>query len=314
MLKQAVEYPPDKRKTRVNSIVDLIGNTPLIKLENITKDISPAVEVYAKAEWFNPGGSVKDRPAKKMVIEGINSGELTRDKIIMDSSSGNTAIAYAMIGAALQYQVELVMPLNVNIERKQALQAYGAKIIYSDPLEGSDGAIRHARKLKKENPDKYFMPDQYNNPNNPLAHYETTAPEIWQQTGGRITHFIAGLGTSGTFMGTSRKLKELNPAIECTAIQPAESLHGLEGMKHMPTSLVPGIYREEEADVVEFVSTENSYRIMKEILDTEGLFIGHSGGAAIYYALEQAKQLDEGVVVTILPDAGFRYLSDRLWW
>lgn len=310
----SVEKPKHKRDKRVVSIVDLIGNTPLVKLSNITKDISPKVEVYAKAEWFNPGGSVKDRPAKKMIEEGIKSGELTKDKIIMDSSSGNTAIAYAMIGAALRYKVELVMPLNVNIERKKALAAYGAKIIYSDPLEGSDGAIRHAQKLKEENPDKYFMPDQYNNPNNPRAHYETTAPEIWEQTGGRVTHFLAGLGTSGTFMGTSRRLKELNSNIEVTAIQPAEALHGLEGMKHMPTSLVPGIYKEHEADILEFVSTENSYRVMKELLDAEGIFIGHSGGAAIYAALEKAKTLDEGVIVTILPDAGFRYLSDGLWW
>ncbi|NIP30026.1 MAG: pyridoxal-phosphate dependent enzyme [Candidatus Dadabacteria bacterium] len=303
-----------KAKQRVNSVVELIGNTPLLKLSNITKDLSPDVEVYVKAEWFNPGGSIKDRPARKMVLEGIKSGELTKDKILMDSSSGNTAIAYAMIGAALQYKVELVTPLNINIERKKALEAYGAKIIYSDPLEGSDGAIRLAHKLKNENPDKYFMPDQYNNINNPLSHYETTAPEIWEQTGGKVTHFLAGLGTSGTFMGASRKLKELNGEIYTIAIQPAESLHGLEGMKHMPTSIVPGIYDSTFPDEIKFVSTEDSYNIMKRLMDEEGLFIGHSGGASVFAALECAKSLNEGVIVTILPDAGYRYLSGELWW
>ncbi len=299
---------------RAASVIELVGNTPLIKLTSMTEGISPDVEVYAKAEWFNPGGSVKDRPALWMILDGINSGKLTHDKILMDSSSGNTAIAYAMFGAALGYEVELVTPLNVNIERKKTLTAFGAKIIYSDPLEGSDGAIRLARKLKEENHDKYFMPDQYNNPANPQSHYDTTATEIWEQTEGRVTHFLAGLGTSGTFMGTSRRLKELNPDIYTISIEPAESLHGLEGMKHMPTSIVPGIYDDTKADELVRVTTEDAYDTMKELLRKEGIFVGHSGGAVAYAALECAKNLDEGVVVTVFPDGGYRYLSGGIWW
>jgi cysteine synthase B len=227
----------EKRK-RVESVIDLIGNTPLIRLTKIVESLNPDIEVYAKAEWFNPGGSIKDRPALWMILDGIRTGKLSRNKIIMDSSSGNTAIAYAMIGAALDYRVELVTPANMNTERKRTLEAFGAKMILSDSLEGSDGAIKVARRLKAENPDKYFMPDQYNNPANPLSHYETTAPEIWQQTHGRVTHFLAGIGTSGTLMGTGRRLKEFNPNIKVIAIEPAEPLHGLEGLKHMATSIV----------------------------------------------------------------------------
>lgn len=310
----AREKTDDTRLKRADSVIELIGNTPLIRLNNITEDLSPGVEIYAKAEWFNPGGSVKDRPALWMVLDGIRTGKLTHDKILMDSSSGNTAIAYAMIGAALGYRVELVIPENVNIERKKTLEAFGAKIIYSDPLEGSDGAIRLARKLKKDYPDKYFMPDQYNNPANPKAHYDTTAMEIWEQTGGRVTHFVAGLGTSGTFMGTSRRLKELNPNIHTVAVEPSEALHGLEGMKHMPTSIVPGIYNPDSADELMRVDTEDAYIAMKDLLKKEGIFIGHSGGAVAYAVLEQAKRLDEGVLVTVFPDGGYRYLSGGLWW
>ena len=299
---------------RAESVIDLVGNTPLIKLTHWTEGISPKVEVYAKAEWFNPGGSVKDRPALWMIFDGINSGQLTHDKILMDSSSGNTAISYAMFGAALGYKVELVTPLNMNIERKKTLTAFGSKIIYSDPLEGSDGAIRLARKLKAENPDKYFMPDQYNNPANPQSHYDTTALEIWDQTEGRVTHFLAGLGTSGTFMGTSRRLKELNPNIKTISIEPAESLHGLEGMKHMPTSIVPGIYDSTMADELVRVSTEDAYDTMKDLLKKEGIFVGHSSGAVAYAALECAKTLEEGVLVTVFPDGGYRYLSGGIWW
>jgi len=303
----------EKRK-RVESVVDLIGNTPLIRLTKIVDGLSPDVEIYAKAEWFNPGGSIKDRPAIWMILDGIHTGKLSRDKIIMDSSSGNTAIAYAMIGAALDYRVELVTPANMNIERKRTLEAFGAKTILSDSLEGSDGAIKVARKLKAENPDKYFMPDQYNNPANPLSHYETTAPEIWQQTHGRVTHFLAGIGTSGTLMGTGKRLKEFNPNIKVIAIEPAESLHGLEGLKHMATSIVPGIYDPTFADGKIEISTEDSYRVMKELLKKEGLFVGHSSGAASHATLEYAKSLKEGVVVTILPDGGYRYLSGGIWW
>ncbi len=304
----------DSRLKRADSVMDLVGGTPLIKLTHVTEGLGPGVEVYAKAEWFNPGGSVKDRPALWMILEGIRSGKLTHDKILMDSSSGNTAIAYAMFGAALGYEVELVTPLNINIERKKTLQAFGSKIIYSDPLEGSDGAIRLARKLKEENPDKYFMPDQYNNPQNPRAHYETTAVEIWEQTGGRVTHFLAGLGTSGTFMGTSKRLKEFNPNVRTIAIEPAEALHGLEGMKHMPTSIVPGIYDSAFPDELVRVSTEDAYNLMKDLLKKEGIFIGHSGGAVAYATLEYAKKLEEGVLVTVFPDGGYRYLSGGIWW
>ncbi len=303
---------PDKK--RAESIVDLIGNTPLIRLSKITEGLSPNVEVHVKAEWLNPGGSVKDRPALWMILDGIKKGLLTHDKVIMDSSSGNTAIAYAMIGAALGYKVELVTPENVNVERKKTLEAFGAKIIFSDSLEGSDGAIKVAKKLKRENPDKYFMPDQYNNPANTLSHYETTGPEIWLQTKGRVTHFIAGMGTSGTVMGTGRRLKELNPRIKVIAIQPAEPLHGLEGLKHMATSIVPGIYDPTFPDEMMYVSTDDSYRIMKELVKKEGIFVGHSGGAAVYATLEYAKRLKEGVIVTILPDGGYRYLSGGIWW
>lgn len=296
------------------SLLELIGNTPLISFSDIYDDISPGVEMYAKAEWFNPGGSVKDRAAYRMIMDGIDSGELTRDKIIMDSSSGNTAIAYAMIGMTLGYKVELVTPQNINFERKKVLEAYGAKVINSDPLEGSDGAILLARKLKEENPKKYFMPDQYNNPSNPLAHYHTTAPEIWEQTDKKITHFIAGMGTSGTVMGTGARLKEYNKKIKVIAMQPAESLHGLEGLKHMPSSIQPGIFKESFPDEIMGMGTEESYDMMKYVMDKKGLFVGHSGGAAIQAVYEVAKTLDSGVIVTVLPDSGFRYLSEGIWW
>jgi len=304
----------ETRLKKADSVIDLVGDTPLIRLTHVTEDLSAGVEVYAKAEWFNPGGSVKDRPALWMILDGIRTGKLTPDKILMDSSSGNTAIAYAMIGAALGYKVELVIPENINIERKKTLQAFGSKIIYSDPLEGSDGAIRLARKLKAENPEKYFMPDQYNNPENPKSHYDSTAVEIWEQTQGRVTHFVAGLGTSGTFMGTSKRLKELNPEIAAIAVEPAEALHGLEGMKHMPTSIVPGIYDSAFPDELVRVATEDAYDFMKELLKKEGIFIGHSGGAVAFAAVEYAKKLKEGVLVTVFPDGGYRYLSGGIWW
>lgn len=311
LIKQAKTH---QRKKTVRSIIDLIGNTPLIRLKKISESYNPKVEIFAKAEWFNPGGSVKDRPALNMIMDGINTGNLTKEKIIMDSSSGNTAIAYAMIGAALGYKVELVIPLNINIERKKTSEAYGAKIIFSDPLEGSDGAILFAKKLYEENTDKYFMPDQYNNPANPESHYKTTANEIWEQTNGSITHFFASLGTSGTFMGAGKRLKELNPDIRIIAIQPAESLHGLEGMKHMSTSLVPGIYDSTFPDEIINVSTEDAYNMMQDILLKEGIFLGHSGGAVAYATLNYSKKIDEGVLVTIFPDSGYRYLSEGIWW
>lgn len=295
------------------SVVDLIGNTPLLKLERIA-DIPPDVEIYAKAEWLNPGGSVKDRAARKMVSEAIRNGELKGERSIMDSSSGNTAIAYAMIGAALGIPVTIVAPENINAERKKTIEAFGAGIVYSDPIEGSDGAILLARELKARDSGKYFMPDQYNNPLNPLAHYETTGPEIWEQTGGRVTHFMAGAGTGGTIMGVSRRLKELNPQIRTFAIQPAEAIHGLEGLKHMETSIVPGIYDPGGFDETVFVSTEDAYAMMESMVRREGLFVGHSGGAAVCAAVGKAQTLESGVIVTVLPDSGMRYLSEKLWW
>jgi cysteine synthase B len=269
--------------------------------------------VYAKAEFMNPGGSVKDRPALRMIVEGERSGRLTHDKVIMDSTSGNTGIAYAMIGAAKRYRVKLVMPSNVSNERRELVAAYGAEVVYSDALEGSDGAIRLVREIYAADPDRYFMPDQYNNDANWRAHYESTGPEIWEQTEGRITHFIAGLGTSGTFMGTSRRLKELNPAVQCISVQPAEPWHGLEGLKHMPTSIVPGFYDPALADENMGVETEPAYEIARTLAQQEGILAGHSSGAALWAAREVARRSNSGVIVTVLADGGDRYISTGLY-
>ncbi|MDC0897481.1 pyridoxal-phosphate dependent enzyme [Desulfobacterota bacterium] len=298
---------------KIDSIIDLIGNTPLIKLNKFS-ELSTDKNIYIKAEWFNPGGSIKDRAALCMIKEGIKAGKLTKEKTIMDSSSGNTAIAYAMIGSALGFKVELVTPENINIERKKTLEAYGAKIIYSSPFEGSDGAILEARKLAKEFSDKYFMPDQYNNTANPLAHYTTTGPEIWEQTKGKITHLISGIGTSGTVMGTGRYLKSMNKEIKIVGVQPDEPLHGLEGLKHIPSSIVPGIYNEQELDILYNANTEESYIIMEKLMQLEGMFVGHSGGAVVLSALEILKETDIANIVCVVPDGGYRYLSGGVWW
>lgn len=292
----------------LHSILEKIGNTPLIRLREVVQDLPKKVEVYAKAEFFNPAGSVKDRPAYRMIQEGIRSGQLTKNQVIMDPTSGNTGVAYAMIGAALGYEVELVVPQNVSQQRKDIAESFGAKLTYSSAMEGSDGAIRLARKIKEENPEKYFMPDQYNNPFNPQAHYDTTGVEIYEQTEGRITHFITGVGTTGTVMGVSRRLKDYNSRIVTLACEPEESLHGLEGLKHMATSIVPGIYHPETLDGVRFVKTEDGYDMAERLAKEEGLFVGHSSGANIWSALEVAKELNEGVVVTILCDGGDRYI------
>tara|TARA_B100001559_G_scaffold67646_1_gene54935 strand:+ start:368 stop:1291 length:924 start_codon:yes stop_codon:yes gene_type:complete len=298
---------------KIDSIIDLIGNTPLIKLNQFS-ELSSDKKIYIKAEWFNPGGSIKDRAALSMIKEGIKKGSLTKEKTIMDSSSGNTAIAYAMIGSALGFKVELVTPENINIERKKTLEAYGAKIIYSSPFEGSDGAILEARKLARNFPDKYFMPDQYNNIANPLAHYQTTGPEIWNQTNGEITHLISGIGTSGTVMGTGRYLKSMNEKIKIVGVQPDEPLHGLEGLKHIPSSIVPGIYNEEELDILYNANTEKSYLIMEKLMQLEGMFVGHSGGAVVLSALEILRESDAANIVCVIPDGGYRYLSGGVWW
>jgi cysteine synthase B len=291
---------------------ELVGNTPLLRLRNIAAQAN-GVEIYAKAEWFNPGGSVKDRPALNMILEGERAGLLTPDKIILDATSGNTGIAYAWIGAARGYRVKLALPQNASEERKRILRSYGAELVLTSPLEGSDGAIREARRLYAENPDLYFYSDQYNNSANWKAHYETTALEIFQQTGGRITHFVAGLGTSGTFVGTSRRLKELNPEIKCISFQPDSPFHGLEGLKHMATAIVPGIYDAAIADEEYEISTESAHDYARRLGRQEGLLTGVSSGAALACALKVARKIESGVIVTVFPDGGDKYLSERFW-
>jgi cysteine synthase B len=298
-----------------DSVLDRVGNTPLLRLHRVGHEF-PHIEFYAKAEWFNPGGSVKDRPALNMILEGERSGRLRPGKIILDATSGNTGIAYAMVGAARGYKVRLCMPANASIERKRILRAYGAEIILTDPAEGSDGAIRKAKQLHAKEPDIYFYPDQYNNPANWQAHYNSTAVEIWEQTGGRLTHFVAGLGTSGTFVGVTRRLKEFNPKIRCISLQPESPFHGLEGWKHMPTAIVPGIYDPSLADENLLVQTEDSYRMVKALAREEGLLCSPSAGGALWGALDVARGLprsENSVVVIIFPDGGDKYLSERFW-
>ncbi|AKG37988.1 cysteine synthase [Paenibacillus durus ATCC 35681] len=296
-------------------IIESIGNTPLIRLVNVTKDLGRTdVSVYVKAEQLNPSGSVKDRAAKAMILQGIQSGQLTKEKSIIDGTSGNTGIAYAMIGAALGYKVTLCLPGNANVERKRILRAYRAEIIETDPLQSSDGAQLEAKRIAELEADRYFYPDQYNNDANWKAHYETTAPEIWEQTDHKVTHFIAGMGTSGTFIGTSRRLKELNPVIQTVAMQPDSPLHGLEGMKHLATTLKPGIYDQTVADGLIEVETEEAYAMTRRLAREEGLLVGISSGANVHAALKLAATVPPGsVVVTILCDSGLRYLSDELW-
>ncbi len=293
-------------------ILQLIGNTPLLRVKLFERDF-PALEVYAKAEWFNPGGSVKDRAALAMIEEGERSGKLTHSKTIIDSTSGNTGIAYALVGAAKGYRVKLVMPGSASAERKALVTAYGAEIVYSDAGEGSDGAILLVRQLVASAPDRYFYPDQYSNPANPNAHYEGTALEIIAQTSGRITHFVAGLGTTGTFVGTSRRLKEHDPSIRTIAVQPEDSFHGLEGLKHIPTAIVPKIWDPSVADEIWDAPTEPAYDFARTVAQTEGLMVGHSSGAALWAIRRLAGTVREGVVVTVFPDSGDRYLSTGLY-
>ena len=305
-------FPPPEPQ-RVPSVLHLVGNTPLLELTKVTAGISSRVHVFAKLEGFNPGGSVKDRPALKMVAEGLRSGLLAPGKTILDSTSGNTGIALALVGAVLGYPVELVIPANVSIERKKIIAAYGARMIFSSPLEGSDGAIRLCRQILHESPARYFKPDQYFNEANPQAHYETTGPEIWAQTQGKITHLVAGIGTGGTIMGTGRYLKERNPQVQVLAVEPDDAFHGLEGLKHMASSIVPGIYHEKELDGKIPVSTESAYDSVYRLGREEGVLVGQSSGAAIWAALKVARTLEEGVVVTLFPDFGDKYLSTNLW-
>jgi S-sulfo-L-cysteine synthase (O-acetyl-L-serine-dependent) len=296
----------------VASVVELIGNTPLVRLKRFEDGLS-RVELYAKIEGRNPAGSVKDRPAARMIVEGEKSGALTSGKIILDATSGNTGIAYAMIGASKGYAVRLCLPENVTPERKRTLRAYGADLVMTSPLEGSDGAIRMARKLYEESPDLYFYPDQYNNDANWRSHFDTTGPEIIDQTDGRLTHFVAGLGTSGTFMGVGRRLRTFNPAIRLVSVQPDSPLHGLEGLKHMESAIVPGIYDPTLADEDVRVSTEQAHELTRQLAVQEGLLVGISSGANLAGALHVARRAEDAVMVVIFCDGGDKYLSERFW-
>jgi cysteine synthase B len=300
------------------TLFDRIGNTPLLRIEGLVQ--RPGIQILAKAEWTNPGGSVKDRAASAIVADAIRQGQLTpgsSDKALLDATSGNTGIAYAMLGAAMGFPVTLCVPSNVSPERKNILAAYGANVIWTDPADGSDGAIRMARKLIAEQPARYFYANQYGNDNNWRAHYYSTANEIWQQTSGAITHFVAGLGTSGTFMGTTRRLRELNPKIQCISMQPDSPFNGLEGLKHMATAIVPPIYDPALADRNIEMPTERAYAMCKRLARSQGLLLGISAGAAVAAARdvaeEEARTNRDAVIVTILPDSADKYLSDRFW-
>ena len=308
---------PIMGETLGHSLVERIGNTPLLRLDAVTREL-PGIALLGKAEWCNPGGSVKDRAAANIVAEGRRSGQLSPGKILLDATSGNTGIAYAMLGAAEGFPVTLCMPENVSRERKQILQGYGANILYTDPADGSDGAIRMARELAARHPDKYFYADQYSNDANWRAHYCSTANEIWQQTQGRITHFVSMLGTSGTFVGTTRRLKELNPRVQCISLQPDSSFHGIEGAKHMASAIVPTIYDPELADRNLEIATEDAYTMARQLSRTAGLLVGVSAAAAVVGCLRIARELPEekldgAVIVIILCDSGEKYLSERFW-
>ena len=303
--------------TRINTYTasrptDLVGNTPLLELSSISREV-PGVRILGKAEWYNPGGSVKDRPALWMIRDGDKSGLLAPEKTIIDATSGNTGIAYAWIGASLGYKVKLCMPKNASEERKKILRAYGVEVVLTDPGEGSDGAIREARRLYAEDPERYFYPDQYKNPANPRSHYESTAPEIWEQTDGEVTHFVAGLGTSGTFVGTATRLREYNPEIKVVSFEPDSPFHGLEGMKHMASAIVPEIYDPTIADQNLGTPTEDAYDMVKRLSREEGILVGISAGAAVATSLRVARELESGVIVTVLCDSADKYLSESFW-
>jgi cysteine synthase B len=304
--------PQASRSTVARSVLDLIGNTPLVRLPRFERE-TPGVELYAKAEWQNPGGSVKDRAAARMILDGETSGALRRELILVDATSGNTGIAYAMIGAARGYRVKLFVPENASPERKLILRAFGAELVLTNPLEGTDGAIREVRRLVAAEPSKHFYPDQYSNDSNWRAHFDGTGPEIIEQTAGRITHFVAGLGTSGTFVGAGRALRQFNPAIQLISFQPDSPFHGLEGLKHMASAIVPPIYDAKLADEDLGVGTEAAHRMVRRLAREEGLLVGISSGAALVAALEVAKRLTKGVVVTVFPDGAEKYLSESFW-
>ena len=302
-----------RRCRRVRSVADLVGNTPLVRIRNITRGLPSGVTVYGKLEYFNPGGSVMDRSADQIMRDAIRSGELGHDRVLIDSTSGNTGVAYSMLGAAMGFDVHLVMPSSVSLPRKRIALAFGAKLIDSDPLERSDGAIRMAKKIveldrSSESP-RYFYPDQHANPSNPKAHFRTTAPEIWKATRGQVTHFVAGLGTTGTIMGTGRRLKILNPDIKVVGVQPDDALHGLEGLKHMDSSIVPPIYAADELDELVSVDTDAGREMTERLATEEGLLVGHSAGAAMVAALQVAGSLETGVLVALFPDHADRYME-----
>ena len=302
-----------------SAVVHAIGNTPLLRLHRLEHDLAlpDSIELWLKAEWGNPGGSVKDRPALAIVRRALEEEKLGFGQTLLDATSGNTGIAYAMLGAALDFPVELVLPGSASEERRQILAAYGAHVTYSDPYDGSNGAIRLARQIAADSPEKYFYADQYGNKSNPESHYLSTGPEVWAQTGGQITHFVAGLGTTGTLMGTGRYLKERNPAVQLVAIQPSESFHGIEGLKHLPTAIIPAIYDDRIPDVQTGVETEQAYDTARKLARLEGIFVGTSTGASAEAAIRIARQAREekraAVVVAVAPDSGGKYLSTGLW-
>ncbi|MGK4003143.1 cysteine synthase family protein [Sorangium sp. So ce1036] len=304
------------RSRRMASVVDAVGDTPLVRLARVARE-APSVEVYAKLEFANPGGSVKDRAALRMMSRAAADGRLTSQKTLIDSTSGNTGVAYSLFGAAMGFRVALVMPSNVSKARKDIARAFGTELIFSDPMEGSDGAIRHVRALVEQDPERYFYPDQYSNEDNPLAHYHGTAREILEAVGDRITHFVAGLGTSGTIVGTSRRLREHHRPIRCIAVEPADALHGLEGLKHLPSSLVPGIHDASAYHETMRITTEQGWDMADQLAREEALHVGHSGGAAVFAAVEVAKRLHReqqgGCVVAIVPDRGDRYFAPMKW-
>ncbi|HJZ98325.1 MAG TPA: cysteine synthase family protein [Candidatus Solibacter sp.] len=303
-------------RTDAEPLLATIGNTPLIRLEKIPREF-PGIEIFGKAEYFNPGGSVKDRAARSMVLEGERSGQLNHSRTILDSTSGNTGIAYAMIGANRGYKVKLILPGNASDERKRILKAYGAEMLFSDPGEGSDGAIRLCRKIYMEDPDRYFYPDQYNNSANWKAHFETTGPEIIKQTNGSLTHFVAAMGTSGTFTGTTKRLRRDLPGVKCYSAQPSSGFHGLEGLKHMPTAIRPGFYDEHLADGNLWIETEDAYRMVRRLAREEGLLVGISSGCNVHAATILARELAEkgesATIVTVLCDSAEKYLSEHFW-
>jgi S-sulfo-L-cysteine synthase (O-acetyl-L-serine-dependent) len=303
-------------RSQAEPLLATIGNTPLVRLEKIAREY-PGVEILGKAEFYNPGGSVKDRPALNMILDGERSGKLNHSRIILDATSGNTGIAYAMIGAVRGYKVKLVLPANASLERKRILKAYGAETVFSDAGEGSDGAIRLCREIYLADADRYFYPDQYNNPANWKAHFEHTGPEILQQTGGRLTHFVAAMGTSGTFTGVTRRLRRDLPEVKCCSAQPSSGFHGLEGLKHMPTAIVPGIYDERLADGNYWIDTEDAYAMVRRLAREEGLLVGISSGcnvhAATLVAREAAARGEGATIVTILCDSAEKYLSEHFW-